>query len=236
MYYPFYVMYPHDNYNPADDIYVNVDFLSAGRHHYFVYMRRADQSEEVYFNSFVAPPRREDIQVSEKEKKMKMGKRFFDKNKSVFREWREDTTHTLKKSLEIDLRYWKAPRFIKDAADLGNVVHLIEENVYMLKSVFMAVVSASTYPFISWIDFSNLATQLNIVDKNVSFATIDRLFIATNAQITRIPEIPERELTRFEFYEILLRAAGAKFVVPGICQTYAEAFRKLLEVSIRAVP
>ena len=58
-------------------------------------LRRNDEKEEVFVNQFVAPPRREEIQISEKEKKKKIGKRLFDKNKSVFKDWKEDTQRSL---------------------------------------------------------------------------------------------------------------------------------------------
>ena len=66
-------------------------------------------------------------------------------------------------------------------------------------------------------------------------ATIDRLFIATNANvsITSFGEgFPERDLTRFEFYEIIVRLAAAKYKDPGFSPDYASALKKLLEDNI----
>jgi hypothetical protein len=40
--------------------------------------------------------------------------RVFKKEASVFREWKEDTEATLKKTLSLDLNEWKVSRFIKD--------------------------------------------------------------------------------------------------------------------------
>ena len=68
------------------------------------------------------------------------------------------------------------------------------------------------------------------MDKNVNLSTVDRLFIATNVDLgdAKNDDNPDKALCRFEFYEILVRLAQAKFKDPGICGTYAEALEKLL--------
>ena len=50
----------------------------------------------------------------------------------------------------------------------------------------------------------------------MTFATIDRLFIATNFEITEMEDNPDRELCRYELYELLLRIGNAKYREPGI--------------------
>lgn len=52
---------------------------------------------------------------------------------------------------------------------------------------------------------------------------MDRLFITTNVTMEKMEDNPERELTRYEFYEILVRLAAAKYKDPNITETYAEA-------------
>jgi len=49
------------------------------------------------------------------------------------------------------------------------------------------------------------------MDKNLTLATIDRLFIAVNVELVQVEDNPDRELCRYEFYEILVRMAQAKF-------------------------
>lgn len=66
------------------------------------------------------------------------------------------------------------------------------------------------------------------MDKNLSISTLDRLFIATNVELVDMDDNPDKELCRFEFIEILVRIAGAKYKDPGITSTYAEGVRRLI--------
>lgn len=96
----------------------------------------------------------------------------------------------------------------------------------------MTEICNSNFPNISWIDFSNFCEKCKIYDKNVLLATIDRIFIATNVEIEKNDDNPDKALQRFEFYEILVRVAQFKFKDPGICPTYAEGLTKLLNENI----
>lgn len=53
-------------------------------------------------------------------------------------------------------------------------------------------------------------------------------FIATNVELISLDENPDRDLNRYEFFEILLRIATEKFKRPGISDKYSTAFKKLL--------
>jgi hypothetical protein len=50
--------------------------------------------------------------------------------------------------------------------------------------------------------------------------------------ITLSPDKPANGLCRFEFLEILLRLAQAKYKETGICQTYEDSMIKLLEENV----
>jgi len=43
----------------------------------------------------------------------------------------------------------------------------------------------------------------------------------------------ERDLTRYEFIELMVRIANMKFKKPGICSTYAASFDKLMKEHIQ---
>jgi len=66
----------------------------------------------------------------------------------------------------------------------------------------------------------------------VNFATIDRLFIATNYEVVANQDNPDRALQRFELIEVLLRIANAKYRETGIVSSYSEAFEKLLKTNV----
>lgn len=106
---------------------------------------------------------------------------------------------------------------------LDNCFQIISKNVVALKNIFISLISRSNFPLISWIDFTNYCETTKIVDKNVVLATIDRLFIATNVELQQTDETKEKALSRYQFFEILVRLANAKFKDPGIVATSAEA-------------
>lgn len=102
----------------------------------------------------------------------------------------------------------------------------------LLKTIFAVIASKSNYPTITWIDFVSFTTQYKIPEKYINQATLDRIFIATKVQLNNIPDLPERDMTRFEFYESLVRMAGAKFKDNNIESNYIESLRRLLKESI----
>ena len=71
----------------------------------------------------------------------------------------------------------------------------------------------SNYPSIKWIDFTDYCNAWKIIDKNLTLATIDRLFIAVNFEGVPggLEDNPGKELCRYEFFEILVRMATVKF-------------------------
>jgi len=60
-----------------------------------------------------------------------------------------------------------------------------------------------------------------LLDQNVGLATFDRVFIATNVNPNKPQnkedQVSTQELERFEFWELLVRLATAKYKDTGIC-------------------
>lgn len=122
-----------------------------------------------------------------------------------------------------DVKLWKCPRFVKDPEQLVKCWQVIEANVVKLKDIFITLVSRSSFPSISWIDFTNFCDMVKIPDRNVGLATVDRLFIATNVELEASDENSDKALCRYEFYEILVRLGNAKYREPGICSNYSDS-------------
>lgn len=55
--------------------------------------------------------------------------------------------------------------------------------------------------------------QWKLIDKHLTLSTIDRLFIAVNFEGVPggLDDNPDKELCRYEFFEILVRMAIAKY-------------------------
>jgi len=211
-----------------EDVYVFATFTPPGQHVYYV-----NDGESEYINKCIVPLREEEIPIFEKIGRTKVQQRVFRKEFSVFKEWKEDTPSLNTQMVEDDFRYWKGSRFIKDEADKDRVEKLMAKNFVKIKRIFTSFISQSSFPNISWIDFGNFCEKCKIIDgKGVTLATVDRAFIAANVPADGVKiadENPSNALSRFEFLEILVRLANNKFKETGVCATYEEAVKKLLE-------
>jgi hypothetical protein len=63
-------------------------------------------------------------------------------------------------------------------------------------------------------------------------STIDRIYIATNVNQNIPGNQGDKDLVRYEFLEIIVRIANAKYKDTGICLSSNEAVQKLLEENI----
>jgi uncharacterized protein YggL (DUF469 family) len=66
----------------------------------------------------------------------------------------------------------------------------------------------------------------------VNLAALDRILITTNVSTHQYTSSAERDLQRYEFLEIIVRMANAKFKEPHIVNSTAEAIEKLLNENI----
>jgi hypothetical protein len=82
------------------------------------------------------------------------------------------------------------------------------------------------YPSVAWMNFVNYTHQWKIVDKNLTQADIDRIFIATNFEEVDLEDNDDRNLCRYEYYEIIARMAKVKFQEKGICDCMHSAVEK----------
>ena len=62
--------------------------------------------------------------------------------------------------------------------------------------------------------------------------TIDRVFIATNVELIEQEDNPDRDLCRFEFFEIIVRMGGAKYKDSNQCDTWDAATKMLIEKNL----
>jgi len=156
----------------------------------------------------------------------------FDKNKSVFRLLKEDTEETLKKMFELDFSYTKINRVVKNnEEELMKIKGILADNYARIKNIYLNSIINSDYPVLSLNDFTILCQKIKIVDKaSINISTIDRIFIATNVNFHNQAGTvnADRDLHRYEFLEILVRLALAKFKDTGVCKTPSEALEKFL--------
>ena len=93
--------------------------------------------------------------------------------------------------------------------------------------------TASTYPTISMNDFTSFGNRTKIIDgKNLLLANLDLLLVATNVSTHSYKNNAERDLQRYEFYEIIVRIANFRYKEKNIVKTTSQAIEKVLSTFI----
>ena len=97
--------------------------------------------------------REEEVYEFRKRFKKVVIQRKFVKESSVFAYWITDTSASLAKCFEYDMRYWKCKRFIKEKDDFENLKKSVKKNYEFLKANHLALASTSCFPATSINDF-----------------------------------------------------------------------------------
>jgi len=85
----------------------------------------------------------------------------FDRNFSVFSDWKEDTPEKLEQACRHDLQNWKGEKFIK-AGHLDQVAALVRKHMSALKQIHTYYAALSShYPYMGSLEFWSLIDRLN---------------------------------------------------------------------------
>lgn len=134
----------------------------------------------------------------------------FNKDKSVWKTFQEDDPAHLMKCLEQDLAWGKIARVAKD--DMPALKKAIFIDYLVLKNIFISLSAQSSYPVISWNDYSLFVGRSKLQDKKLIIAEIDRALISTNYTTNPYKNSAEKELHRYEFIEIIIRLSLVKYL------------------------
>lgn len=145
----------------------------------------------------------------------------FLKDKSVFRDYRDDTKPYLKKCFEQDMEYTKMSKTVKgDEEQLSDLKVILEKNYVKLNNIFLYYQGISSYPTIGLNDFTSWAKNCNFVDdKWINLAALDRILITTNVALHGLINSSERDLNRYEFLEVIVRLGNARYKDSKIVET-----------------
>ena len=114
---------------------------------------------------------------------------------------------------------------------MKKVQMILQEHYVFLQQVFKYYASqggSQTYS-IGSNSFTDFSTHIRIIEKGVfELKDLDTVFIATNVDLVKNKENPERALTRYEFLEAIVRIAVNRFVRTKILPTPSEAVERLL--------
>merc|ERR1712087_587746 len=107
---------------------------------------------------------------------------IFMKDRSVFRDYREDTPAFLRKCFDQDMEYAKIKRlYKKDPAIYDKVCESLFTHYEQLANIFCFYAGTSEYPRISMNDITSFAHHTGLLDqKHINLAGLDLLLVASN--------------------------------------------------------
>ena len=132
-----------------------------------------------------------------------------------------------------DFEYWKVAKVVPDEEDYAEVELVIRAYMHKLKNIFNSMACMSKFPQVGLQDFTAFCNHkfLMVDKKYLNDAAVDLACVGAMTNDVKFNKDVQvaGAITRFEFLEILVRCAKAKYLVPGIVDNYADAVEKLLE-------
>ena len=131
-----------------------------------------------------------------------------------------------------DIQCWQGRRIIPEKREREECERVLRRHYPAIKKIFVAQAARSSFPCISWLKYQEMCEECEIIDKDLNIEVLDQIFMDTSIDLEEMPEEPSTELQRFQFMEVIVRLAGAKYLKRGICSSYAASVRKLLDEHI----
>ena len=155
------------------------------------------------------------------------------KDRSVFRDYREDSQAYLRSCFEADWEYGKIPRTINKKVDMAAEEATIKEALFIeyknIVNIFDYYSGKSSYPTISMNDFTSFAGECKILDNNyIVLALLDLLLVSTCVSTNVYVNSAEKDLQRYEFLEMIVRLANQRYKDLGFAQTTVEGIDRVL--------
>jgi len=155
------------------------------------------------------------------------------KDRSVFRDYREDTTAYLMKCFEEDFQYGKISRTVNKKGDveaeLAEIKACLFREYLPIINIFDYYAGTSSYPTISMNDFTSFSNQCGILDHtNIKLADLDLILVATCVSINEYVSSAEKDMQRYEFMEMLVRVAHERLKDKNYAKSVPDAIEKVL--------
>lgn len=137
----------------------------------------------------------------------------FKRDRSVFGTFAEDSPDLCAQMLEKDEAQGKLTRVCKVEKTKKAVMGVLQTHYVELKSIFQDLVakSGSTEPTLGMTELTQFAYTCKVLDASLNLVTFDRIFTATCAPTNKQKPAGEKRLHRYEFIELLVRLAQAKY-------------------------
>lgn len=185
-----------------------------------------------FIHKIIVRPREEAVPHFVKDTKTSIHGLAFDRNKTIWREWRLDTPESIQECVLLDFQHWKISRFTKPPEDIPNIEDVFKKHAKQLKDIYIQTACRSNYPQVTLIDFGSFCVKGQIRDNLVNSSTVDRMFISVNFDQAPMEGRNNSELCRYEFFEAIVRLARAKYIDSGKEIVLSAAVRRIVEEDI----
>ena len=146
------------------------------------------KSTNVFLNRVRVYQRLEDIETVHQAKDGEEDEAVFMKDRSVFRDYRDQNEGFLSKMFDEDIQFGKISRTINKKVDVEAEFAAIKETLYShyvrILNIFDYYSGTSSYPTVSMNDFTSFSNQCKILDHNyIGLAALDLILVATCVSI-----------------------------------------------------
>lgn len=142
------------------------------------------KNTQIFLNRVYVSKRLEDVETVHVAKAGVEEEEVFMKDRSVFRDYRDDTQAHLRKCWEEDFYFSKIPRVVKKGQDHEAEVQAIKDVIFehyvRIMNIFLYYSGMSNYPTIGWNDITSFASKCKILDhEHIKNADLDLIVVAT---------------------------------------------------------
>ena len=127
--------------------------------------------------------------------------RKFDKDKSIFKDWKVDKQQLIKDGFCAEIEFWKVPNFVKDEEEVQKIIEFMQKHIVFLKTLFIMRAAESNFPTMRWLTFTEMIVQwkLCVDDKDFDVGAVDRIFITVTKNMDKqlAGVFPDKDMSRF---------------------------------------
>ena len=188
----------------------------------------------IFLNRTLVKPRIIDFDAVHVVKGVEDEEAIFLKDRSVFKDFKDDNKHHLKKCFDEDMAFSKMHRVLKASTEeMEEVSDLLFKHYQKILNIHLFYAGIGSWPTISMNDFTSWSNKCGFVDgKNINLAALDRILITTNVALHGFTSSAERDLNRYELLEIIVRLSIQLYREPKTVETTVEAVNKLITENI----
>jgi hypothetical protein len=133
---------------------------------------------------------------------------LFDKNKSVFRNFLEETEAIVKASFESDMKIMRPGRIVREMPELNKLLVCIGKNYAKIKAIYLELIITQRFPIMGTDDLWKLCEKIKVFDEDFTQAKFD--LICEQMSFDK-SENQELRISRCGFVEFLIRVVTIKY-------------------------